>query len=518
MQSKSRRPAHSDRRRASGGSSRRQVWLAGVASCLPAAGVAAGTIVACAGNEPAPVPTMSREQLMDPLTCAGCHQKQYNQWASSMHAYAADDPLFLAMNARGQREANIGDFCVQCHAPMAVRTGATVDGLNLGSLPRSLKGVTCYFCHSVEGVDGTHNNPLRLATDDVLRGPFPDPAPSSPHASAYSSLHDRDQLGSSDLCGTCHDIVNDRGTHLERTFAEWQGSVYSEPLIGTTCGQCHMDQSTALEPIATGVDAPLRRSHDHRFPAVDLPLTPLAGEAELRTAVQAFMDTSLQSALCVRGADGVAQIQVVLDNVAAGHRWPSGSAQDRRAWVEVTAYSGDTIVYQSGVVPEGTSVTDLDDPDLWLIRDCLFNERGEEAHMFWEAQEYESNLLPAQVTFDPSDPRFYQSHVFQSYPRTGLLPTYPDRVTLRVYLQPFGLDVFDDLVRSGDLADGPAYRTDELRAALQPLSVGAELTWTPSAASEKYVEGGLPVACVSDTNLLANADKVPAVNHTRCGR
>ncbi len=455
---------------------------------------------------------------MDPVTCAGCHQRQYEQWASSMHAYASDDPLFLAMNARGQREADIGDFCVQCHAPMAVRTGATVDGLNLDTLPRSLQGVTCYFCHSVDAVEGTHNNPLRLADDGVMRGPFADPAPSAAHASTYSPLHDRDQLASSAMCGTCHDIVNDRGTHLERTFAEWQGSVFSQPLIGTTCGQCHMDQSTSLQTVAPVPDAPLRRLHDHRFPGVDLHLTPFDGAEELRTAVQSFLDTSLQSALCVRGAAGAAQIQVVLDNVAAGHRWPSGAAQDRRAWIEVTAYSGDSVVYQSGVVPEGTSVTELDDPDLWLIRDCLFDERGEETHMFWQAQEYESNLLPVQVTFDPSDPTFYQSHVFQNYPRSGLLSTYPDRVTLRVYLQPVGLDVFDDLVESGDLIDGERYRVDALRAALQPLTVGEELTWTLDTASERYVEGGLPVACVSKTNLLANADKVPAVQHARCGR
>jgi hypothetical protein len=84
-------------------------------------------------------------------------------------------------------------------------------------------------------------------------------------------------------------------------------------------------------------------------------------------------------------------------------------------------------------------------------------------------------------------------------------------------LQPMGLDIFDDLVASGDLADGPDQSVAELRAALAPLTVGEELTWTPSAASEVYVEDGLPVACVSETNLLANADKIPATEHTRCG-
>ena len=148
----------------------------------------------------------------------------------------------------------------------------------------------------------------------------------------------------------------------------------------------------------------------------------------------------------------------------------------------------------------------------------FLNVAGREPEGTVPPEEYESNLLPVQVTFDPSDPSFYQSHVYQSYPQSGLLSTYPDRVTLRVYLQPVGLDVFDDLVQSGDLVDNELYRVDELRAALQPLTVGEELTWTLDTASETYVEGGLPVACVSKTNLLANADKVPAVRHARCGR
>lgn len=483
-------------------------------SALAGAALAMG----CASNgEPPPATYLSREELMDPVTCARCHQKHYDEWASSMHAYAADDPLFIAMNQRGQREDALGDFCVNCHAPMAVRTGATVDGLNLAELPQALKGVTCYFCHSVEGVDGTHNNPLLLADDGVLRGPFADPVPNAAHASRYSALHDRDQLDSSKLCGTCHDLVNTRGVHLERTYREWQDSVFSQPLVGTTCGQCHMDQSTTLEPVAQAPGVYARRQHSHRFPAVDLPVTPWPGAEELRQAVQSFLDTSLQSAVCVRGTGDNAQIQVVLDNVAAGHSWPSGAAQDRRAWVEVVAYQAGAPAYQSGVVPPGTSVTSLADPDLWLIRDCLLDEAGNEVHMFWQAAEYESNLLPGQKTFDPSDPAFYQTHVFQSYPRDGTsIGFYPERVTVRVQLSPFGLDIVDDLVASGDIVDREGLSVEELRARLAPLSVGATLEWTDAAVTERFIDRGLPVACVSRTNLSASADKVPAVNHQRC--
>src|SRR5258708_23827270 len=97
-----------------------------------------------------------------------------------MHAYAAEDPVFLAMNKRGQRETNgaLGDFCVKCHAPVAVQQKLTTDGLNLAQVPAAAKGVTCLFCHSAASVDRTHNNPLTLPADgQSLFGPFSDPLP-----------------------------------------------------------------------------------------------------------------------------------------------------------------------------------------------------------------------------------------------------------------------------------------------------------------------------------------------------
>jgi hypothetical protein len=467
-------------------------------------------------NEPPPT-YLTRDELMDPESCSSCHPKHYEEWSGSMHAYAADDPLFLAMNERGQREAGIGDFCVKCHAPMAVRTGATTDGLNLAELPQQLKGVTCYFCHSVAAVAGTHDNPLELASDDVMRGAFDDPVSNRAHRSAGSALHDRDRLESASLCGACHDIVNQHGTHLERTFSEWQSTVFSQPLVGTTCGQCHMDQSKSPEPVANAPGVFSRRAHSHRFPGVDLPLTPLPGKAELAEATQALLDTTLQSALCVRGAGALTEIRVILDNVAAGHSFPSGAAQDRRAWVEVKAFLGDELVFQSGDVPEETSVTELDDPNLWSIRDCLLDADGAPTHMFWEAKEYESTLLPGQVTFDATDPRFYQSHVMQKYPRgDAYLAATPDRVTVTVRLAPFGLDVFDDLVESGDLRDTDAYSVAELRSALVPFTVGAALEWTPESAGQAFLSDGLPISCVTNSALNYRADVVPAVNFERC--
>ena len=464
----------------------------------------------CSSSSSPPPTYLDRATMLDPQTCKSCHVDHYEQWAVSMHAYASDDPIFLAMNARGQRETQgqLGNFCVKCHAPVALAEGATTDGLNLASVAKPLHGVTCFFCHSIDAVTGTHNAAVSLSGDLVMRGEYDDPVQNSAHASAYDELHDRSHAASATLCGACHDIDAPPGAHIERTFAEWQGSVYSQA-EGDTCGQCHMPRSDTTAPIAqtAGLSLPSRYSYGHDLPGVDVALP--TGPASAQTSVQQFLGTTLQTALCVNQLGGV---RVIVDNVAAGHFWPSGAVQDRRAWAEVIASKGGQVIYQSGVVPAGTPVTEVqNDPDLWLLRDCMFDATGKQVDMFWQAASTEGNELPAPVTFNPTDPNYYKTHIVQYFPRAmdGALPQMPDQVTLRIRIQPVGLDVLNDLVSTGDLDAGIA-------AAMPILDVTPLVTWTPATATLTYQENGQPVACVSPSNLNVAADKNPAVNHMKC--
>jgi hypothetical protein len=433
-----------------------------------------------------------------------------------MHAYASDDPVFVAMNARGQRETSgsLGTFCVQCHAPVATMTGATKDGLNLASLPADQKGVTCYFCHSVASVKGTHDDPLTLAADGIMRGGIQDPLANTAHEAAYSPLLDRDQTMSATLCGSCHDIVNTLGTPIERTFEEWQGTAYAHQPYQLTCGQCHMDGSQGLAADVAG--APMRTVHSHLLAGVDLALTSFPDAPAQKTAVQALLDSSLQVELCVKGAAGTATIQVVLDNVAAGHGFPSGATQDRRAWVEVIASANGQTIYHSGDVPEGQSVlaSASTDPDLWLVRDCMLDAQGHEVDMFWQAASHDSNQLPGSITLVPSSPDFYKTHVVRDFPQATstppMLTTMPDTVTMRVRVVPVGYDVLDDLVQSGDLDPGVEAQIQETTLA------GTSVTWTPAAATLQYLDMGLPVSCIS-TGLTTGANSAtPAPEHTKC--
>ena len=437
---------------------------------------------------------LSIDKLMDPDECMSCHPDHYEQWAGSMHAYAADDPVFLAMNRRGQEETQgeLGDFCVKCHAPVAVHTGATTDGLNLAGLPQHLKGVTCYACHAVAAVEGTHNNPLVLRDDGLMRGGISNPVANEGHKAAYSPLHDRDDIASSDLCGSCHDIVTPAGVHLERTFKEWQDSIFARngvPSANLSCSKCHMigDRPGV---VADYDGVPLRRPKDHAFPGVDVAMTPWPGKDAQLAGIERDLFGAVNPKLCPDAQAGPLRFTYTLDNVNAGHMLPSGAAQDRRGWVEFTAFDAqDAIIFQSGIVAADQAVADVvtaGDMALWQLGDVGRDEAGQVAHMFWNIRTVDSDLLPPAVTNDRNDPAFNHS-VSRSYPSaTGAFPVLPARVTARVHLRPLDFDVIDDLIASGHL-------DASIRAEIVTFTLtGTELEWRAAEHGQSCVSRATP--------------------------
>ena len=467
-------------------------------------------------------PSSNASALMDPGTCQTCHPAQYQQWTQSMHAYATDDPVFRAMNNRAQRESNgaLGNFCLNCHAPVAVREQMT-DGTNLDSLPAAGRGVTCYFCHAVTDVTDSHNNPLKLATDGRLFGPFSRSRARLAASRVVSRYLDGATPESAAACGSCHDIVNLQGAHVERTFGEWKGTSLSQLPNGESCAQCHMAATSA--PAAVTTPDKIRRVHDHGFPAVDLTPTQVAADggeaAAARTAAQALLDTTVQQTLCLNPA--TRRLQLTLDNAgASGHDWPSGATPDRRAWVELTAYQGGQVIYASGntdaagAFPSALPLEEASpDPDLWLIRDCIYDESGNPLTMFWQADKLaRSNQLPGLLIQNVNDPTTYQTHFMREFPGTGTLPVLPDRVTVRVHLQAIGDDVLSDLVATGDL--DPAVPPQIAR---YTLGGGGTLDWTATASNAFQANDattGAIMTCVATGAYKSNT--TPAVSHARC--
>jgi hypothetical protein len=452
-------------------------------------------LVAC-DDDPKAKPV---EELMKPETCKTCHEEHFNQWAGSMHAYASDDPVFVAMNKRGQRDTNgaLGDFCVNCHAPMALAirgpgVGATFDPATL--LPEE-KGVTCYFCHNVKEVTATHDNGLVLAMDQTMRGGVRDPVVSPAHFSEYDALMDSDK-NESEICGACHDIVVPQslngvagGVAIERTFNEWQQTFFATdttPGIHFSCGSCHMQSDPNPHVIADGKDlsVPARKFafHEHLMPGIDQALTMFPGLAEQEAAIKRDLEPAIRvigpfnairgdqpGGICLE-PDG--KLKIRIDTLGPGHAWPSGASHDRRAWLEVIAKDATgAIVFTSGLVPEGTDPPDdlaagLVDPQPFGLWDRTFKANGMPAHFFYEIAEVRSQLMKLPTVRG-------EDH---SYNLVWNLPIATanqiDRIETRLLIRPLPFEVLADLEASGDLAP-------TIRNQLRLLEVGGGRSiWT----------------------------------------
>jgi len=422
-------------------------------------------------------------ELLDPKRCQPCHPEHYDEWAKSMHAYASEDPVFIALNQKGQRETEgeLGDFCVQCHAPVAQRLGLTSDGLNLSALPSYAQGVTCAYCHQVSEVTGEHSNQLTWANDGVMRGPLRTLTGGRAHRSKYSPHLDRSDLSSSDLCGACHDIVTPTGLHLERTYWEWRQTLFNDedPRYRNTCNDCHMPRVQTEGG---------RRRSSHLMPAVDVHLTPHPGREEQRDAVLAELRYTVLTELCVLVSElGGAELEVTLENISAGHRFPSGAALDRRVWVELSAWSAEgALLWESG---RG----ELDQPvsawggDTWLLRDQAFNRLGEPSHSFWELTDVTRGTLPGPSPLIAPMP-VEDTHVTRAY-RFGTDGVVA-RVELKVWMRPIGLELLQELIEGGDLS------AEVLSFSTVLELEGASKIWRPDEAVRAISRSGREMLCL----------------------
>jgi hypothetical protein len=410
-----------------------------------------------------------------------------------MHAYAARDPVFLAMNKRGQRETHgaLGDFCIKCHAPMAAFDERTKDGLDLERLPDEERGVSCYFCHNVTGIEGDHNGMLHLANDTTMRGPLRDPRPPHAHQAQFSELFEETSPKSSVLCGSCHDVVTPSGVHIERTFKEYRDGIFSKSATGAppafgSCVGCHMPGQQALAASVPG--AGMRNVHEHLWPGIDLPLTDFPHGDAMRSAVEdCELRTSVSFFTLEVTPPDLFSFQIETN---AGHDQPSGATQDRRMWLEVLAYdaSGKLLDQISSgniadhEVEERFPGDPKYDPHLLLFSDHIYDTQEKPVHMFWQAAKsrahpdgYESNLLPSATTT-----YIEGKHAVMKQYRLRTDAGLPARITARLRVRPIGLDVLQELVDSGDLA--PAFLPK-----MQTLTFGTELEWTPEKGVMKTV-------------------------------
>ncbi len=324
------------------------------------------------------------ERFISPEVCGGCHSEIFDQWKNSMHHLSHKDPVysrvakFLTKGLTDAGEIKEAESCVKCHTPVGNLTGFPMKvSDDLSKTPEiATQGIQCDYCHSAESITRIHNNGLVLkpghGEDDpgVKLGPFDDAAPDF-HDARYSKLHTE-----AEICGTCHDVKHVVfGTDLETTYTEWKNSPYhsKDPAKNIPCQGCHMFQKPGIpatgstprpENPGSAADGSMERPHifTHYFIGGNSGVPGMfdaKGKAEmaaerLQNAATLSLDASKMNEK---------KLFVTIANTGAGHSIPTGVADLRQVWLEITIKDKDNKpLFQTGALndkqdlPENTVI------------------------------------------------------------------------------------------------------------------------------------------------------------------
>ncbi len=228
--------------------------------------------------------------------CGSCHKDILLKWAHSIHALAYTDRVFrqALLEAYYYSEGEAAQRCLRCHSPTAAETGDYQ-----GKQDLTLEGVTCDYCHSIDSLDEDAHGTLQAKIDHTkLHGPFDHPTPPA-HKTAQ-----RDYFSKSEICAVCHDYINDDGTVVFATYAEWRASKYAEE--GKQCQDCHMPRLARARPTQSG--GKVFNDHD---------LQGGHSQTQIKKAIGARVEE------VQRDGDRV-RVVVAVENIGAGHSVPTG--------------------------------------------------------------------------------------------------------------------------------------------------------------------------------------------------
>jgi hypothetical protein len=315
------------------------------------------------------------------------------QWQSSMMAFAARDPYYLAVVSEelalaGDAREEVEAVCIRCHAPAGSEEAAargehfsfdelltgTSDAANLGR-----DGVACVLCHQIEdqglGTAASFNGGFSVGYDRRVYGPHtgPNTQPMEfflDYTPAYSA-----HIIESSLCATCHTVVTPitgaNGTKVgdfveQAPFLEWENSshVGSKP-----CSTCHLPSTDSAgdsisTPIATyPADlAPRGRYGVHSFVGANAYMLSILGDnlawtgseipkEELYAAAERSKEhlaTAARIELAAPTVEGSELVVPITVHNQTGHKLPTGYP-GRRLWIHLRALGeGDAVVYESG--------------------------------------------------------------------------------------------------------------------------------------------------------------------------
>lgn len=282
------------------------------------------------------------EKFEKPQYCGTtCHPDFYSQWQQAMMSQAYthhwDEIEYFSLAVphaeKDPKVAEVKAGCNGCHAPLSYLAGDVPPPLPEKN-SRANESVSCEVCHSITGFEGDTPFNFNYIMDPGInkytsrKGNIESPN----HKIIVTELHK-----SGDFCGICHNEKDPYGIWVKSTHLEWKAGPYAKE--GVQCQDCHMPKG---ESRTSSLGDVYKDARQHLFHGAHDP-GKVRGTVELRIHPD------------IREAEPGEKVKltIVLFNQKTGHKFPTGSVEDRILWMHVTAIDEKGKVYHIPVDKKG---------------------------------------------------------------------------------------------------------------------------------------------------------------------
>lgn len=284
----------------------------------------------------------SYDDFQTPRYCNQCHNLFHNQWDQALmsdaynHHWDEIEYFELAVphtENDTSMDKEVHEGCNGCHTPMAYLAG-DMPPPDPKTNPRANESVSCEVCHLIKGYTGdtSYNHNYIIEPGDTKYTTRKGEVSSPDHQIVTTELH-----GTAEFCGICHNEKSPFGIWVKSTVFELQeGPYYDE---GVVCQDCHMPDGPSKTAI---MGASYEDAKMHIFNGAHDP-------GKVRGTIEIRIAPDIQET--VPGEKVV--FTITLYNQKTGHKFPTGSVEDRIAWLHVEAVDDSGNVYHMPVDEKG---------------------------------------------------------------------------------------------------------------------------------------------------------------------
>lgn len=286
--------------------------------------------------------SLKYDDFKTPEYCgSSCHTDFYQQWKQAMMSQAYTHEwdeieyfkLAIPHAEKDEKVAEVKESCNGCHAPISYVVGDVPPPLPSKN-SRANESVSCEVCHSITGFSGDipyNFNYIMKPGKTKFSGRLGD-TQSPAHEIEVSPL-----MKTGDFCGICHNEKSPYNIWVKSTQFEWkEGPYYKE---GVQCQDCHMTKAE-FKTASMGAkypDAKLHLFHGAHDPG------------KVRGVIELRIHPDIRE---VEPGE-VVKFTVALFNQKTGHKFPSGSVEDRIVWMHVEATDSKGKVFHLPVDKKG---------------------------------------------------------------------------------------------------------------------------------------------------------------------